>query len=132
VALHEIDYDAISVKQMTAKRSTPEEGATHTHLPPPLPCYSTKESKSAEGTCGWQHRDAQGEDSSRNTQHLIGHSPLLIAAPISIIGRNHHSKNSKSSGKIRIRTPIKSQVSKCRLLMKRMARSLPSVWCSRL
>jgi hypothetical protein len=30
VALQETDYDVISVKQMTAKRPTPERGVTHT------------------------------------------------------------------------------------------------------
>jgi hypothetical protein len=29
VALQEMDYDVISVKQMTAQRITPEEGVTH-------------------------------------------------------------------------------------------------------
>jgi hypothetical protein len=33
VALQEMDYDVISVKQMTAKRPTPEGGVTHTSLP---------------------------------------------------------------------------------------------------
>jgi hypothetical protein len=33
VVLQEIDYDSISVKQMTAKRSTPEGGITHISLP---------------------------------------------------------------------------------------------------
>jgi hypothetical protein len=33
VALQEIDYDVISVKQMTAKRPTPEGGVKQTSLP---------------------------------------------------------------------------------------------------
>jgi hypothetical protein len=33
VALHDIDYDVISVKQMTAKRSIPEGGVTRTSFP---------------------------------------------------------------------------------------------------
>jgi hypothetical protein len=46
VALQEIAYDVISVRQMTAKRPTPEGGRCHTHLPPPLPRYTNKESES--------------------------------------------------------------------------------------
>jgi hypothetical protein len=69
----------------------------------------------AEGSCGRQYRGRQG-GCSRNTQHLIDHSPLLLTAPISSIGSNHHNKNSnKLQEKIRIRTKIKSQVSQCRL-----------------
>jgi hypothetical protein len=34
VALQEIDYDVISVKQMTAKCLTPDGEATHTHTSP--------------------------------------------------------------------------------------------------
>jgi hypothetical protein len=45
VDLQKTDYD-ISVKQMTAKRPTPEGGVTYTFLPP-LPSYSSKESKSS-------------------------------------------------------------------------------------
>jgi hypothetical protein len=70
---------------------------------------------SAEGTCGRQHKGQQGGRSSRNPQHLIGHSPLLVAALISSIGSNYHNKISNSlQEKIRIRTPIKSLVSQCR------------------
>jgi hypothetical protein len=48
----------------------------------------------------------------------IDHSLLLFAAPISSMGSNHHKKHSKSlQEKIRIRTPVKSQVSQCRLKM---------------
>jgi hypothetical protein len=45
VALQEIDYYVISVKQMTTKRPSPEGGDTH--LPPSLRRYSSKESKSS-------------------------------------------------------------------------------------
>jgi hypothetical protein len=73
---------------------------------------------SAEGTCGRQHTGPQRGRSSRNTQHLIDHSLLLFAAPISSIGSNRHNKNSYSlHEKIRIKTPIKYQVSLCRLKM---------------
>jgi hypothetical protein len=58
---------------------------------------------------GRQHHDQQGEHSSRNTQHPIDHSLLLFAA---LTSSNHHNKNRNSlQGKIRIRTPITSQVS---------------------
>jgi hypothetical protein len=43
LALQETDYGVISIKQMTAKRPTPEGGIPH--LPPPLPTYPNKESK---------------------------------------------------------------------------------------
>jgi hypothetical protein len=36
VAFQEIDYECISVKQVTAKRPIPEEGITNTSIPPPL------------------------------------------------------------------------------------------------
>jgi hypothetical protein len=45
VVLQELDYDVISVKQMTTKRPTPEGGVTH--LRPPLPSYAGKESTSS-------------------------------------------------------------------------------------
>jgi hypothetical protein len=51
---------------------------------------------SAEGTCRQQHRGQQGEHSSRNTQYLIDHSPLLFAALISSVDSNNHNKNSNS------------------------------------
>jgi hypothetical protein len=44
VALHKTDYNMISVKQMTSKCPTPEEGATYTSLPL-FPSYSSKELK---------------------------------------------------------------------------------------
>jgi hypothetical protein len=39
VVLQEVDYDVISVQQITAKR--------HTHLPPPLPIYGSEKTKSS-------------------------------------------------------------------------------------
>jgi hypothetical protein len=182
VALQEIDYDVISIKQTTAERPTPEGGGvTHTSLTlflvtlarnqkaPEIfkltilcnivikveayrsqnglaQCYSCSvlatsgctagsllaanvsaqrnrtqtvsqpaaiatsktvnrrtqqvteaavvqnKSYRAEGTCGRQHRDQQGEDSSQNTQHPIDYSALLFAAPISSIGSSHRNK----------------------------------------
>jgi hypothetical protein len=48
----------------------------------------------------------------------IDHSLLHFAAPMSSIGSNHHYQNSISlQDEIRIRTPIKHQVSQCRLKM---------------
>jgi hypothetical protein len=45
VALQEIDYNIVSLKQMTAKRLIAEWGVTHASLPP-HPSYARKESKS--------------------------------------------------------------------------------------
>jgi hypothetical protein len=72
----------------------------------------------AEGTYGQQHRGQQGGHSSSNTQHLTAHSLMLFTALIGSIGSNRHNKNSNSlQKKICIRTPIKSQVSQCKLKM---------------
>jgi hypothetical protein len=73
---------------------------------------------SAEGTCGREHRDEQAEDSSRNIQHPMDHSALLVAAPISSVGSNHHNtKSNDLQDKMSTRTPVKSQISQCRLKM---------------
>jgi hypothetical protein len=46
MALQELDYDVISVKQLTAKRPTLEGGVTHISLRP-LSGYASKESESS-------------------------------------------------------------------------------------
>jgi hypothetical protein len=67
--------------------------------------------KAQKYTCERQHRGKQGGRSSRIMQQLIKYSPLPFADPLSSIGCNHHNKNINNfQEKIRIRTPIKSQV----------------------
>jgi hypothetical protein len=46
MAYQEIDYDVISIKQMTAKRPTTEGGVSNSPLPP-LPRNASKETKSS-------------------------------------------------------------------------------------
>jgi hypothetical protein len=59
-----------------------------------------KRNCSVEGNCGRQ----QGGFSSRNTQHLIDHSPLLFAAPVTSIGNHRKTKQKK---RIRHRSNLK-------------------------
>jgi hypothetical protein len=55
---------------------------------------------SADGTLGRQHRGQQGGRSSRNIQHPIDHLVLLLAAPISSLGKKTSQYNpQQSSGK---------------------------------
>lgn len=56
----------------------------------------------AEGTCRRQHRGQQGGRSSRNTQHLLDHSPLLFAARSAASATKQHqdaNQISRQSGR---------------------------------
>jgi hypothetical protein len=55
-------------------------------------CSHAKQESQPTRNLWRQHRSQQRGRSSRNTQHLIDHSPLLFAAPISGISSNHKKK----------------------------------------
>jgi hypothetical protein len=100
---------AVIHKEMTGQVSTDQQGIGTAKCLPSRSKYTPKERQ----TLGWQ-----GGHSLRNTQHPTDRSLLLSAAPNRSISSNHLSTNSNSlQGTMDSRSPVRPQVSQCRLKM---------------